>query len=124
MDLAIEPELYAPSINDQGVYIDKIPPIRHGIQCPCGARKEKVFDTRSQFNAHIKTKAHQKWLDTLNENRMNLYVENIELRETVLQQRLIIAQQERAINNHMKTIAALTEKFIRQETPIENLIDL
>ena len=124
MDLVVEPDLYAPSMNDLGEYVDKIPPMRHGIQCPCGSRKDTTYETRSKFVSHIKTKCHQKWLEDLNTNRMNLYVKVVELEEIVKQQRLVIAQQERSINNHTKTIAALTEKLLRQEVPTENLLDL
>ena len=110
MDLAIEPELYAPSINDQGVYIDKIPPIRHGIQCPCGARKEKVYESRGQFLAHIKTKVHQKWLDDMNANRSNHFIESTQLKETVKNQQIIIAQLTRQLDAKTKEIESLKLK--------------
>ena len=74
MELATEPDLYSPSIDSLGNYIDKIPSfnnIKHGLRCPCGSRKDKVYDTYSTFSAHTKTKTHQKWLNDLNLNKAN-----------------------------------------------------
>ena len=62
MELVTEPETYLPSIDDTSNYIDKIPPfttIKHGIRCPCGSRKDKVYDSHTVFSQHIKTKTHQ-----------------------------------------------------------------
>jgi hypothetical protein len=63
MELITEPDFYSPSISDNGNYIDKIPPftnLKNGLRCPCGARKDKIYDTHSVFYSHIKTKCHQK----------------------------------------------------------------
>ena len=85
MELVIEPDIYEPSIDERGNYIDKLPSsMKHGIQCPCGARKEKVYETRAKLKAHIESKYHQKWLADLNANKANLYVRCIELNETVI----------------------------------------
>ena len=65
MELVVEPDLYSPNIDENGNYIDKIPSfhiIKKGIMCPCGCRKDKVYDSVGVFSAHTKTKAHQKWL--------------------------------------------------------------
>jgi hypothetical protein len=102
MELSIEPELYAPSIDDAGNYIDTIPhwtTIKHGIRCPCGSRKDKVFTAYSSFSAHLTTKTHQKWLAELNTNKKNYFVENEKLAKTVETQKIIIARLEKEMAN-------------------------
>lgn len=37
MNIQTTPDIYTPSIDDQGNYIDHIPVIRNGIRCSCGA---------------------------------------------------------------------------------------
>jgi alpha-N-acetylglucosamine transferase len=123
MDLALEPDMYSPSIDEAGNYVDRIPPIRHGIYCVCGSRKDKLYDTTAKFRTHIGTKIHQKWLTDLNTNRANYYVENIRLEDTIKQQRLLIAQMEKEINTKSKTIDLLTERLIQPQKPPIDLID-
>ena len=41
MELITEPDIYAPSIDEIGNYIDKVPSfliIKHGVRCTCGKR--------------------------------------------------------------------------------------
>ena len=69
MALVTEPDIYAPSIDEMGNYIDQTPSfniLKHGLYCPCGTRKDKVYDTSAKFSTHIKTKGHNKWLSQLN----------------------------------------------------------
>jgi hypothetical protein len=127
MDLIVEPDLYEPSIDDKGNYIDKIPSFnryKKGLLCPCGARKDKVYETHSVFSTHIKSKIHQKWLEQLNLNRANYYVENEKLKTTIQNQRLIIAKLEKDLQNKLLTIDCLTQQItsINCKT-VTNLID-
>ncbi len=127
MDLALEPEIYAPSIDDKGNYIDKIPSftnIKNGIRCPCGSRKDKSYDCVAYFSSHIKTKTHQKWITDLNNNKTNYYTENIQLKDLINSQKQIIgnlerekAQIQRENNENIKLIAYLTKKSIQSENP-------
>ena len=42
MELVTEPDVYSPSIDNNGNYIDIIPSfniINKGVSCPCGSRK-------------------------------------------------------------------------------------
>lgn len=129
MELTTEPETYAPSIDDMGNYIDRIPPftnVKHGIRCPCGSRKDKVYDTYNVFSQHIKSKAHQKWLQGLNLNKANYYIENEELKKNVQQQRMIIAKLEKEVQNKMMTIDFLTQQLTAKSTShnaVSNLLD-
>jgi hypothetical protein len=129
MDLIHEPDIYSPNVDDSGNYIDSIPPfhiIKKGIRCPCGSRKDKVYETHSIFSSHIKTKTHQKWLITLNQNKVNYYVENEKMKETIQTQRIIIAKLEKDINVKMMTIDYLTSQLVKsQASPREiKLCDL
>jgi hypothetical protein len=129
MDIVTEPDIYSPSISDNGNYIDKIPSfnnIKYGLRCPCGSRKDKTYDTHSIFSSHIKTKCHQKWLDTLNLNRANYYIENEELKATLHNQKIIIGKLEKDVQNKIMTIDYLTHQInkVSLNNNIEiNLID-
>ena len=131
MDLVTEPDIYSPSISDNGNYIDKIPSfnnLKNGLRCPCGARKDKTYDTHSIFYSHIKTKCHQKWLDTLNLNKANYYIENEQLKETLQNQRIIIGKLEKNVQNKIMTIDYLTQQInkvsLNNKVLLDNNIDI
>lgn len=111
MSLVVEPDIYCPSLDEMGNYIDVIPSIPHGLRCPCGSRKDKTYDTHSMFATHIKTKTHQKWLATVNLNKSNYYVENERLKETVQNQRLMIAKLDKDLQHKSMTIDYLTQQL-------------
>jgi hypothetical protein len=127
MDLAVDSDIYEPSIGDDGNYSDYLPPsskFKNGLRCPCGARKDHVFDSRPSFNVHIKTKTHQKWLGDLNTNKMNFYTECEKLKEVVNSQKLIIAKMENELNLKMKTIDYLSQQLMAKDTGKSDLLDL
>jgi hypothetical protein len=114
MDLIVDSDIYEPCINDNGNYTDYIPPsskFKNGMRCPCGSRKEHTFDSRQSFTGHIKTKTHQKWLSDLNTNKLNHFKENVELKETINNQKLVIARLQRENDENIKLIAHLTKKI-------------
>ena len=120
MDLAIEPNIYEPSIDEKGDYCDYIPSsnkFKYGLTCICGTRKEHIFDTRPSFAGHIKTKTHIKWLTDLNANKMNYFTENAKLTETINNQKLIIARLQRENDENFKLIVHLTKKIEIKENP-------
>ena len=120
MDLVELPDTYSPSIDENGNYTDKIQ-FRKPITCPCGARKDKLYETHATFSAHIKTKTHLKWITDLNLNKSNFFVENQQLRDTIQNQRLIIAKMEKEIQHKIMTIDYLTlqlhKEHQQQELP-------
>ena len=125
MDLQVESDIYEPNIDEDGNYSDYLPKsskFSNGLRCPCGARKEHIFDNRQSFSGHIKTKTHQKWLSDLNTNKMNYFTENIKLNETISNQKLIIAKLQRENDENLKLIVHLTKKIEIKENP--NVIDL
>jgi hypothetical protein len=128
MELSTEPDTYTPSIDEFGNYIDRVPPfntVAHGLRCPCGSRKDKVYDTYGVFAAHIKTKSHQKWLANLNLNKANYYVENEQLKETIQTQRLMIAKLEKDLQTKTMTIDYLTNQLNSLSNPkvVTNLLE-
>lgn len=124
MELVVEPDLYAPNIDESGNYIDAVPSMRKGLRCPCGSRKDKIYETHSVFSAHVKTKTHQKWLSILNQNKANYYLENISLKETIDNQRFIIARLEGDMNQRSRTIDYLTEQLTKKNATVDNLLDM
>lgn len=96
MEIALEPEIYSPSIDQYGNYVDRIGRFFGTIRCPCGARKDKSY-SGAQFAKHITTKTHQQWLQSINDNRCNYFVECEKLKELAKSQRLIIAHMEKKL---------------------------
>lgn len=127
MELVTEPDLYSPSIDNFGNYIDKTPSFNNlkcGLRCPCGSRRDKTYDTSSAFSTHTKSKTHQKWLDNLNLNKTNYYVENEKLKHTLQDQRMIIAKMDIELQNKIMTIDYLTKQLIgNSEKTVDNLLN-
>ena len=114
MELVLEPDIYSPSVDEKGNYIDKIPSfniIKKGLLCPCGSRKDKIYENHTMFTTHIKTKSHQSWLVSLNFNKANYYIENNILKDTVQNQKLIIAKLEKDVQTKIMTIDYLTQQI-------------
>jgi hypothetical protein len=124
MDLILTPDVYEPSIDANGNYVDKLPPWSplkgKGILCDCGSRKDKVYETLSSFTSHIKTNKHKQWVEGLNANKVNWYMENMKLKRLVTEQRHIIGRyevdvaklkqkHEIEISNKQQTIDCLTQ---------------
>ena len=111
MDRTTNPHIYMPNFNTDGNYIDYVPIITNGLFCPCGTRKEKIYEKSGKFATHIKTKSHQKWLTMLNQNKANYYVEMLKNKELVENQQKIIVQLENKLQKKILTIDYLTEQL-------------
>ena len=129
MELAVESDIYSPSIDDKGNYVDRIPSfnnIKNGLRCPCGTRKDKTYDCTTYFSNHIKTKSHQKWLSDMNTNKSNFFLENISLKDTISNQKQIIGKLEKEIQIKLKTIDYLTQQMTMKDAnynTVNNLLD-
>ena len=125
MDISLTPDTYTPSINDEGNYIDRIPLIKNGINCLCGTRKDKVYDS-SSFRQHIKTQKHKKWIEHMNQNKANYYVESCKCKELIDNQKKIIVRLENQLQTKSITIDYLTNQLNKKNpAPKEaNLIDI
>ena len=126
MNLSLESDIYEPNTDDGGNYVDFLPPsskFKNGLRCPCGARKDHIFDSRSSFGSHIKTKTHLKWLSDLNTNKMNYFTECEKLKEIVSSQKIIIARLEKEVNTHKNTIINLAQQLAIKDST-NNTIDL
>jgi hypothetical protein len=126
MELVTEPDFYVPSIDEHGNYVDRIPSyhiLKKGLMCPCGSRRDSIaFDSTVRFSSHMRTKSHQKWLQGLNFNKVNYYMENETLKETIQNQRVIVAKMEKELTNKNMTIDYLTQQLILKQgqTQIQN----
>ena len=129
MELAVESDIYSPSIDDKGNYVDRIPSfnnIKNGLRCPCGSRKDKTYDCTTYFSNHIKTKSHQKWLSDMNTNKSNFFLENISLKDTINNQKQIIGKLEKEVQIKLKTIDYLTQQMTMKDAnynTVNNLLD-
>jgi hypothetical protein len=118
MELATEPDVYSPSIDENGNYIDKIPSfntnaLANGLRCPCGTRKDKVYLTGALFAAHCKSKTHEKWVQDLNTNKSNFFTENQKLRDVVHAQKIMIGKLELDVSSKNMTIGYLTHELTK-----------
>ena len=129
MELAVESDIYSPSIDDKGNYVDRIPSfnnVKNGLRCPCGTRKDKTYDCTTYFSNHIKTKSHQKWLSDMNTNKSNFFLENISLKDTINNQKQIIGKLEKEVQIKLKTIDYLTQQMTMKDAnynTVNNLLD-
>ena len=117
MALATEPDTYCPNIDEHGNYADRIPSfntaaLANGLRCSCGTRKDKVYASAAMFASHIKTKTHEKWLQDLNANKANFYIENKKLRDLVQSQKIMLGKMEVDLTNKSLTIDYLTQQLI------------
>jgi hypothetical protein len=110
MESSLTADKYTPGIDDQGNYIDVIPVIRHGMYCLCGSRKDKVYANAPSFTAHTKTKHHQQWLETLNRNKANHYVDSLRYKELVESQQKILASLENQLVAKTSLVASLEKQ--------------
>lgn len=132
-DLLPEAAIYAPIINNEGVYVDKIPSIgESGLRCTCITKtRATIFKTYGAFAAHCKTQSHIRWLEEINANSKNIAAENTELRETVRTQKEIITRLDIQLSNKDVVIRELLEQnatLVQQKRPasvpaIGNLLD-
>jgi hypothetical protein len=117
MELATEPDTYCPNIDEHGNYADRVPSFNtasmiNGLRCSCGTRKDKIYTTAAMFSAHIKTKTHEKWIQDLNANKANFYIENKKLRDLVQSQKIMLGKMEVDLANKSLTIDYLTQQLI------------
>ena len=64
------------NIDENGNYVDKAHMMSktEGIHCPC-SRKDRIYN----FSQHIKSKCHQQWIKTINLNKTNHFMENMDI---------------------------------------------
>ena len=113
MELATEPDVYSPCVDNLGNYIDKQPNfsvLSNGVRCPCGGRKDTY--SCSSFGPHTKTKMHKKWLEQLTANKNNYYRECEEHKRTIHNQKIIIAQMEHELQSKTRTIDYMSSQLL------------
>jgi len=115
MDISVQPDLYCPSLDDNGNYIDSFPKFTlnfNGFYCKCTSRKDKIYETKKSLVSHFKTKCHKNWLENLNNNKQNYYIKYIEANEVIRSQKIIIASLNKELDNKNLTINYLTEQLV------------
>ena len=126
-ELATQAEWYSPFVDDSGEYIDKYPhanALQFGIRCPCIPRTThtpKVYKNRQSFIVHCRTASHQRWLSQMNSNKQNFYVELEQCKQDVANQRLIIAEQQKTLDEKNTIIHFLTKKVMEQEVKLNSV---
>lgn len=124
MSLITDSDEYSPGVNNDGMYVDQIPSFNNrqqGIRCPCN---NHVFAARQNFAIHIRSGGHKRWLENLNSNRANYFTELDAERQTVRQQKIIIAKLEREKCELMRMIHTLSAIHNAGEPTQLNNVDL
>lgn len=114
MDISLDADLYSPSLDATGNYVDAVPTqaqFRNGLRCPCGSRGQKAYVSNTLFTNHTKTQHHQKWLKQLNANKTNHFKENVELKETLRNQQLLLSKMEKDLNHKNWMIQYLSSQL-------------
>lgn len=124
MEISLTPDIYTPSVDENGNYIDKIPNIINGLYCSCGARKDKIYETVSKFSTHTKSKTHQKWITTLNNNKANYYIEFLKSKELVEQQQRLLVELETQLQTKSLTVDYLTNILASKNNTNNQCVDL
>lgn len=120
--IALDVDIYEPNTDIDGNYADYIPSSRcfiNGLRCPCGARKDHIFNSKPSFASHTKSKTHIKWVSDMNSNKHNYYAECERLKELVNSQKLIIAKLEKDVYVKLKTIDYLTNQLMQKDVIAE-----
>lgn len=125
--IATQPDTYAPIVNSEGNYVDKIPSQSaftvSGLKCPCSIKKDQVYWTRAQFSSHVKTKTHQNWLCELSLSNMNYYSRVQDMEKMIKEQKIMIAKLERDVRNRDITIFTLTQQISQLSMQMSNNMD-
>ena len=114
MDLLLLPEIYFPSVNNDGDYIDNIKNLNNidnNIKCSCGSTT--YFKNKSKLSLHFKTVRHKNWLIQLNNNKKNYYLENENNKKIIEEQKKIIAQLEKENKKKSLHIDNLLDKVLK-----------
>jgi hypothetical protein len=131
-ELTAQLNQYTPSLDNEGNYVDTLPTksaFVKGIKCGCGTATW-WFDG-PKFKTHCKSVMHQKWIQILNQNKNNHLSELSQLRETVRQQQLLIAERDKRIIDMEQVIRskdAILDRYkwaaSYQPTTEANLLDI
>ena len=116
--LAVEPDVYTPSLGVSGDYIDNIPSfasLPSGLRCACGTTT--VFSTSQKFKTHTRSQRHIKWLVDVNANRGNILIENAEQKRLIVEQRIILARLENDLKAKTVTIDCLSRQIAIMQNP-------
>jgi len=117
------PDIYNPSLDENGTtYIDKIERTTlsslFSLKCPCN---DNVFKSRQNFMQHIKTKIHKSWLENINKNKYNYYVENEKNIKTIKMQQMMLVERDNKILNLENNILLLKNETMSKDCKIKEL---
>jgi hypothetical protein len=111
MEISCQPDIYQPTCKNN-TYVDCMPfTFQHNIRCPCTPKITQVYKTSTAFKLHQKTTRHSNWLNRLNEDRANYYIQTIKLTEIKDSQQKIISQLEVKCSQLQLKISQLENKL-------------
>lgn len=120
MELAITPDTYQLSTDDNGNFYDSISYIKNPVICPCGTRINKAF-TRKTMSGHIKCKTHKAWVCKQNLNKGSILADNFEKDKLIEKQQKIINKLNSEVNEVYEKLKLLDKKNQVQAVEIDML---
>jgi len=119
MDIQIVPDIYSPTVDKNGNYVDTLILFpKNGFYCPCN-NKHKIYKDKLSFATHIYSKTHKNWILYLNDNKLNYYSHSIRLEQDINNLKKIIANQDIEIQKQSNIIVHLTNA-INERNKIQN----
>jgi hypothetical protein len=76
----------------------------------CGSRKDKIYNNSNAFITHTKSQTHKSWIEYLNNNKMNYFKENREMKDIIHNQKIIIGNYEKDILSLKAVVEHLEKK--------------
>lgn len=96
---------YSLVLNENNEYVDADPwSITYPLRCPCGSKKDKIFNTPESLVAHFRCKAHRSWIYTENYMYNMCGMSSAEL-----------GKNQKIVENHNNSVDILVKEFAKSE---------
>jgi hypothetical protein len=123
------PVKYAPKMDSETrLYSDQhIFDFTKGVICPCTAGK--TFNKKSSFQNHQKTKRHLSWIQNLNDNATNFYLQTLQQENVIKSQQLLLTRLDIQLKQKATIIEYYENKYLHnnivsgEEADLLNFVD-
>jgi hypothetical protein len=115
-------DVYQPSMDREGNYIDSYVNLSHFSKCGCGSKNN--FTNTQSFKIHFKSEIHKRWIEYLNHEKENHYAELMKYKKLNKQQQLVIQQQQDIMTTNDVKLEQYSKKLFEYRKTIESLKDI
>jgi hypothetical protein len=114
-------DVYHPTTNSEGNYVDSHVNLNHFSKCGCGSSNHFTSKT---FKTHFTSDRHKKWIDYLNSEKTNHYSELVKYKKLNKQQQMVIQQQQDMITTNEIKLEQYSKKVFEYKKIIESIKEL